>query len=82
MILITGNKNKLREFEEILCFKIKSQNLDLEEIQGIDVEEVSENKARKAYEILKETIVVEDSGLFFDELNGLKKDFPIKKFVI
>jgi len=71
MILITGNKNKVREFEEILGFKIKSQSLELEEIQEVDVEKVSENKARKAYEILKETIIVEDSGLFFNVLNGL-----------
>jgi len=71
MLLITGNKNKIKEFEEILGFKINSQSLDIEEIQGIDVEEVSENKARKAYEILKETIIVEDSGLFFNALNGL-----------
>ncbi len=71
MLLITGNKKKVREFEEILGFKIKSQSLELEEIQEVNVEQVSEYKARKAYEILKEAIIVEDGGLFFDELNGL-----------
>ncbi|MDD4358650.1 MAG: RdgB/HAM1 family non-canonical purine NTP pyrophosphatase [Candidatus Pacebacteria bacterium] len=71
MILITGNENKVREFEEILGFKIDHKSLDLEEIQGIDVEEISEYKVRRAYEIVKEPVVVEDIGLFFDELNGL-----------
>jgi non-canonical purine NTP pyrophosphatase (RdgB/HAM1 family) len=71
MILITGNENKAREFEEILGFKINYRSLDLEEIQGVDVEEVSEYKVRKAYEIVKEPVVVEDIGLFFNELNGL-----------
>ncbi|MDD2909487.1 MAG: non-canonical purine NTP pyrophosphatase, partial [Candidatus Pacebacteria bacterium] len=67
MILITGNENKAREFEEILGFKINYRSLDLEEIQGVDVEEVSEYKVRRAYEIVKEPVVVEDIGLFFNE---------------
>ncbi len=71
MILITGNKNKLKEFEDILGIKINSKDLNIEEIQAVDVEKVSEYKARKAYEILKEPVLVEDTGLFFDELNGL-----------
>lgn len=71
MILITQNGNKKREFEDILGFKIKSQGLDLEEIQGVDVEQVSEYKARKAYQIVNNPVIVEDIGLFFDELNGL-----------
>ncbi|MDD2494837.1 MAG: RdgB/HAM1 family non-canonical purine NTP pyrophosphatase [Tissierellia bacterium] len=75
MILITGNENKVREFEEILGFKIDHKSLDLEEIQGVDVEEISKYKAEKAYEIVKKPIVVEDIGLFFNELNGLPGAF-------
>lgn len=71
MILITGNENKVKEFEEILGFKINHKNLNLEEIQGVEVEEISRYKAKKAYEIVKEPVVVEDIGLFFNELNGL-----------
>ncbi|HOI59934.1 MAG TPA: RdgB/HAM1 family non-canonical purine NTP pyrophosphatase [Candidatus Pacearchaeota archaeon] len=71
MILITGNENKVKEFEEILGFKISHRSLDLEEIQGVDVEEISKYKAKKAYEVVKEPVVVEDIGLFFNELNGL-----------
>ena len=71
MILITGNENKVREFEEILGFKIEHKGLDLEEIQGVDVEQISEYKVRKAYEVIGEPVVVEDIGLFFKELNGL-----------
>ena len=71
MLLITGNKNKAKEFEEILGFKIDHKSLDIEEIQEVDVEKVSEYKVRKAYEIMKEPVVVEDIGLFFNELKGL-----------
>ncbi|HPL72460.1 MAG TPA: RdgB/HAM1 family non-canonical purine NTP pyrophosphatase, partial [Candidatus Pacearchaeota archaeon] len=71
MILITGNKNKVKEFEFILGFKIENIDLQLEEIQSIDVEEVAKHKAKSAYNILKKPVIVEDTGLYFEELNGL-----------
>ncbi|MFA5013443.1 MAG: RdgB/HAM1 family non-canonical purine NTP pyrophosphatase [Candidatus Paceibacterota bacterium] len=71
MIFITGNQNKVREFEEILGQKLESVDLDLEEIQSIDVENVASEKAKKAFEILKKPLIVEDTGLHFEEMNGL-----------
>lgn len=71
MILVTGNKNKVKEFEYILGFKIENIDLELEEIQSIDVEEVARHKARNAYNILKKPVITEDTGLYFEELNGL-----------
>lgn len=75
MIFITGNEEKLREFEEILGRKLGNAKLDLEEIQSIDVEEVAEFKAKRAYEILKEPVIVEDTGLYLDRYNGLPGAF-------
>jgi non-canonical purine NTP pyrophosphatase (RdgB/HAM1 family) len=72
MILITGNKNKVKEFEFILGFKIENIDLQLEEIQSIDVEEVAKHKAKSAYNMLKKPVIVEDTGLYFEELNGLQ----------
>lgn len=71
MIFVTGNHQKLKEFEEILEVKLDSLDLNLNEIQSVEVEEVSEYKARQAYEILKEPVIVEDTGLYFEELKGL-----------
>ncbi|MDD2274744.1 MAG: RdgB/HAM1 family non-canonical purine NTP pyrophosphatase [Candidatus Pacebacteria bacterium] len=71
MILVTGNKNKIEEFEFILGFKIENIDLELEEIQSIDVGEVARHKARNAYNILKKPVITEDTGLYFEELNGL-----------
>jgi len=71
MIFVTGNHQKLKEFEEILGIKLKHSDLDLDEIQSIEAEEVAEHKARQAYDILKEPVMVEDTGLYFEELNGL-----------
>lgn len=46
---ITGNSNKLREVKAILepAIEVRSQSLDIEEIQGT-VEEVTIAKTRKA----------------------------------
>jgi non-canonical purine NTP pyrophosphatase (RdgB/HAM1 family) len=71
MIFVTGNNHKLKEFEAILGIKLNHSDLDLDEIQSIDVEEVAVHKAKQAYELLKEPVIVEDTGLYFEELNGL-----------
>jgi len=71
MILVTGNKNKIKEFEYILGFQMENIDLELEEIQSIDVEEVARHKARNAYNILQKPVIVEDTGVYFEELNGL-----------
>jgi inosine triphosphate pyrophosphatase len=50
--LITGNPNKLREVKAILeaaGIEVRSQNIDLEEVQG-SIEEVTESKCRRAAE--------------------------------
>ncbi|MFA5310081.1 MAG: RdgB/HAM1 family non-canonical purine NTP pyrophosphatase [Candidatus Paceibacterota bacterium] len=80
MIFATGNHQKLKEFEEILGIKLNHSDLDLDEIQSIEVEEVAEHKAKQAYEILKEPVIVEDTGLYFEELNGMPGAF-IKFFI-
>lgn len=51
---ITGNKNKLREVQEILSVtpvKLQSQNIDVPELQGT-IEEISQSKCRAAADIV------------------------------
>lgn len=49
---ITGNKNKLTEVKQILegVIELRSQALDLVEIQGRTMEEISSDKCRRAAE--------------------------------
>lgn len=51
---ITGNKNKLAEVKAILgdTVLLKSQSLDLLEIQGT-IEEISMDKCRRAAELVR-----------------------------
>ncbi|KAK1770662.1 inosine triphosphate pyrophosphatase [Phialemonium atrogriseum] len=69
---ITGNANKLREVKAILepAIQVGSQELDLIEIQGT-VEEVTLDKCRRAADLIEGPVLVEDTCLCFNALNGL-----------
>eukprot|EP00850_Spirogloea_muscicola_P017073 SM000143S00738 [mRNA] locus=s143:177620:179671:- [translate_table: standard] len=69
---VTGNANKLREVELILGDSIpfRSLKLDLPELQG-EPEEISMAKARMAAKQLNGPVLVEDTCLCFNALNGL-----------
>ena len=75
IIAATKNKNKLREFGEILKgFEIISQEeagLDIEvEETGSTFEENSMLKARAIYEASRLPAIADDSGLVVDALGG------------
>jgi inosine triphosphate pyrophosphatase len=69
---ITGNANKLREVKAILepGIEVRSQNLDLEEVQGT-IEEVTISKTRRAAELVDGPVLVEDTSLCYTALGGL-----------
>ena len=69
---VTGNQNKLREFQQILGVDLVNEPLDLPEIQSLDIEKIASYKAEEAYEILKKPVMIEDTGLYLEALN----DFP------
>ncbi|KAI1075245.1 putative ham1 family protein [Whalleya microplaca] len=69
---ITGNANKLVEVKAILepTITVQSQSVDLPEIQGT-LEEVTLEKCRVAADQVGGPVLVEDTCLCFDALNGL-----------
>ena len=70
IFFVTGNENKLREASEILGFEVTSLSIDLPEEQEIEVDRIIESKARAAYEKVKHPVIVEDTGLYFEAMNG------------
>ncbi|KAF9431110.1 nucleoside triphosphate pyrophosphohydrolase ham1 [Entomortierella beljakovae] len=72
LLFVTGNKNKLAEMQALLGehFQLDSINIDLPEIQGSS-HEIAREKCRKAAEIAKGPVYVEDTGLGFGALKGL-----------
>lgn len=83
--LITSNEGKIREFQSIIP-SIKSYRLELDEIQSLDPTSIIEHKLKCAANKLKSSnvffdyILVEDTSLFIDSLNGLPGTF-IKFFL-
>ncbi|KAI8427565.1 hypothetical protein MSG28_002072 [Choristoneura fumiferana] len=74
LTFVTGNAKKLEELRAILGktfpLELVSHNLDLPELQG-DIDEVSIKKCQEAARRLKKPVLVEDTSLCFNALNGL-----------
>jgi inosine triphosphate pyrophosphatase len=70
--LITGNANKVREITRIMgdSCTIVNHKLDLPEIQG-EAEEIARDKCQRAVDIIQGPVVIEDTSIGFDALNGL-----------
>lgn len=75
--IVTGNKNKLAEWRKMLPDKVivESIDVDLPEIQSLDLRQIVEDKAKKAFEIVKGPVVVEDVSAGLDDLAGLPGPF-------
>ncbi|KAK1267323.1 Inosine triphosphate pyrophosphatase [Acorus gramineus] len=69
---VTGNPKKLEEVRAILgdSIPLQSLKLDLPELQG-EPEEISKDKARMAAKEVNGPVLVEDTCLCFNALNGL-----------
>ncbi|MEM3832580.1 MAG: XTP/dITP diphosphatase [Thermoprotei archaeon] len=73
IIFVTGNKNKVREVETFLKtfgIDITDVNLDIDEVQADDIEYIARRAAEDSYRFLKKALIVEDSGLYINALNG------------
>jgi XTP/dITP diphosphohydrolase len=68
---VTTNQNKIAEASQILGISVNSLKIDLLEPQGLDVVEISRIKAKDAFEKTGLPVIVEDTGLEINSLNGL-----------
>jgi non-canonical purine NTP pyrophosphatase (RdgB/HAM1 family) len=80
LTFITGNPKKAEQLSRYLSFSVAYTNLDIPEIQSLDLEEVATQKAKAAYALLGTPVLVEDTALTFEALNGLPGTF-IKWFL-
>jgi inosine triphosphate pyrophosphatase len=82
LFLVTGNPNKLKEWQKILPpdITMDTADVDLPEIQSDDPEEIITDKARRAYDVVGKPVVVEDIEAGLEKLHGLPGPF-IKFFM-
>lgn len=71
---VTSNKNKVKEFKQILEPEIKVNHIKISypELRSDDPEEIARMSAEILANKLKKQVAVEDSGLFIEALN----EFP------
>ena len=69
---VTCNKNKVREFKQILKdkFEVEQLAIDYPELRSDDPEEIVKLAVKQLADKLGKTVVAEDSGLFVKALNG------------
>jgi non-canonical purine NTP pyrophosphatase (RdgB/HAM1 family) len=77
---ITGNPNKAAKFSEYIGIDIPHRAVDLDEIQTTDQHELVEHKARQAFNLLQQPVLVEDVFFTYDALGDLPGPF-VKFFV-
>ncbi len=58
---------------------IEQKILDISEMQSLDLEQVALEKAKIAYQIVKEPILVDDEGLYLEQFNNFPG--PLTKYV-
>ena len=71
ILLITGNSKKAEEVRAITGLNVQAKKLEILEIQALEVEEVAKAKALSAFLITNCPVIVDDTGMSIDALNGL-----------
>ena len=71
LTFITGNIAKAEYLSRQLGFEIDHHKLNLSEIQSLNLEEVVIDKARRAHEVLRTPVLVEDASLTINGMGGL-----------
>ncbi|MCX6818754.1 MAG: non-canonical purine NTP pyrophosphatase [Candidatus Aenigmarchaeota archaeon] len=82
IIVVTGNKDKFDEIAKTLAeFKIaaKQVNMSIEE-KGSTLEEIVVDKAKKAFEQVKQPLIVDDTGVYFNAYDDFPGPFPKRVF--
>lgn len=72
---ITGNQGKANFLAKYLNHPVGHIKLDLDEIQSLDLHEITGHKAKQAYGKIKTPVLVEDVSLGFEALDGLPGPF-------
>lgn len=71
--LVTGNRHKVEEASRLLSdtgIRLVQAPIRKDEIQADNLSLIALEAARRAYSVLRRPVLVDDSGLFIDSLNG------------
>lgn len=78
LIYVTGNLNKFNHAKVYwakLGIDLEQRKLEIDEIQSDSISEIAKDKAQKAFNIIKQPLIVSDSGWFIPALNNFPGPF-------
>lgn len=74
--LVTGNPNKLKELQAIFSgVKMRTEALDIPEIQSLDLEEIVRAKVRAAFDAVGGPVIIEDVSFEIAAMKGMPGPF-------
>ena len=68
VVLLTSNHQKAHEIGEALKpygIQVVPKNVEVDEIQSTDIAAVVADKVEKAYRLVRQPVIVDDTGIFF-----------------
>ena len=81
---VTTNDGKYEEVQEFIQknnpeIKLKQFKIDIDEIQSLSQKKIALDKAKKAWDIVKKPLLIDDAAIYFEKYNN----FPgtLSKFV-
>jgi non-canonical purine NTP pyrophosphatase (RdgB/HAM1 family) len=77
---VSGNKNKVKEVEQILGVTLEIADIDIEEMQGLDLEKVALHKLDQAYKQIKKPVMIDDVSVIIHAWNNFPG--PLIKWVL
>lgn len=83
IIFVTSNHGKFEELSKALArfgATLEMKQFELPELQTDDIEKISMEKARVAYKAFKQTVLVEDTGVFFKAYNNFPGAYSKQMF--
>ncbi len=80
IIFVTGNSGKAREAEKILNIPLVVKSIDLDEIQGMDLEKIILHKTNQAYNLVRKPVIVDDVSVEIDAWGGFPG--PLIKWIL
>ena len=75
VVYVTGNPHKAKYFMQLIGLEIEHKPAGVDEVQSLDQIEVVMAKAKEAYRVLKQPVLIEDTALTIDCMGKLPGTF-------
>ncbi len=73
IVFVTSNKGKVQSLVDKLPpnkYKVIHKNIILPELQGNNARDISQEKAKEAYKVIKKPLIIQDSAFHINALSG------------